>query len=284
MQKGYSPNLSRSGFFIEQLRIPPGINMPSDHYHDFYEIYFFLGNDMKYFIQNRSYRINRFDMLFIDKFTYHRTLYKETDPRERILVHFDDSILEILGDEPVKQKIINLFQMKKLTFPDSFKRPLCDTLIDRILPAFNEENQMTGLLKAKLLFLHLLLEIQEMCEGRKLQEDSPAQTLQEKTVTRAVDFINAHYMEKLSLEDIRKNCFASKFYLCHIFKEITGVSIVEFITKKRLSEAEKLLRYSSESITMISEMVGFGNVNNFIGAFKARYRCTPNSFRKQLPE
>ena len=282
MQKGYCPSASDTGFFIEHARVSSGVNMGADHYHDFYEVYFFLGNDMKYFVQNRSYKLKRFDMLFIDKFTYHRTLYTETSPRERILATFDDSLMAMLGDDPVRQKITGLFQLRKLTFPDSFNRILCDTFINRILPAYYDSGSTTGTMKAKLLFLHLLLELLEICESLPLQEDNAFQTPQEKRVTEAVDFIHANYMQKLTLDDISKSCFANKFYLSHIFKEIAGVSIVEFITNKRLNEAEKLLRYSNESITMISETVGFSNVNNFIGTFKAKYRCTPKNFRKQL--
>lgn len=282
INKQYCPIPSDAGFSVEHKKVTSIINMNADHYHDYYEIYFFLGNEMKYFVRNRSYKVKRFDILFIDKFTYHRTLYNENSPIERILINFDQSLLDIIGNSNVRNRIAEMFQMRKLSFSDNFSRYLCDNFMHKILPAYCETNSETCILRAKLLFLHLLLEIAETFEKHTVYEDSGNQTPKEKRVAEVVEFINSNYMQKLTLDDISKNFFVNKFYLCHIFKEITGVSIVEYIVNKRMHEAEKLLIYSGESITMISETVGFRNVNNFISAFKEKYGCTPKNFRSQI--
>ncbi|NLC67425.1 MAG: helix-turn-helix transcriptional regulator [Clostridiaceae bacterium] len=61
--------------------------------------------------------------------------------------------------------------------------------------------------------------------------------------------------------------YISQFHLCHTFKDITGISIMEFINRKRLVEAKKLLKYTNLSITDISNMVGFNSVSRFISLF-----------------
>lgn len=100
-----------------------------------------------------------------------------------------------------------------------------------------------------------------------------------------LEYINDHYTEKISLEDIADHININKYYLSHIFKEFYKKSIWEYITQARLSHAEKLLRSSNLSITEIAFQVGFEDSNYFTRIYKKYKAVSPSRIRKtaQMP-
>lgn len=255
--------------------------MKTEHYHDFYELYFYLGDGMRYFIGNKTFYVKKYDLILIDKFTYHRTSYKEKGFKERLLIYLYDDVINIIGNEILKQKIVNLFKKKKISFYSSFSKYMLDTLMNRVLPKYyNKSNPSISQLQARLVMLDLLLEIAEMDENGQLIEDNSITTPQENRVSDIVSYINSNYSKQITLDELSKIFFINKYYLCHIFKEVTGMSITDFINRKRLAESKKLLKYTDYNITEISQMVGFNSVSRFISLFREKFEETPKSFRE----
>jgi len=271
-------------FFIEHTKIPTGTSMKIEHYHDFYELYFYLGDGMKYFIGNKSFYVKKYDLILIDKFTYHRTSYNEKGYKERILIYLNESVFDMIcsheKDNVPKQKVIDLFKKKKISFNDIFRKHLLDSIMNSILPNYYDKTNLAiGHLQAKLITLELLLEIVKMDCNNQLIEDNSILTPQEKRITDIVNYIDYYYNKQINLDELSKKFFINKYYLCHIFKEITGMSITDFINRKRLAESKKLLKYTDYNITEISGMVGFNNVSRFISLFREKFDQTPKVFR-----
>ena len=57
----------------------------------------------------------------------------------------------------------------------------------------------------------------------------------------AIAYINAHYAEKIDLETIASQIHLSKYYFCRIFREVTGATVLEYLTNVRLTRAGRLL-------------------------------------------
>jgi len=271
-------------FFVEHVKILSGTGMKTEHYHDFYELYFYIGDGMKYFIDNKSFYVKKYDLILIDKFTYHRTSYNEKGNKERILFYLNESVFDMISssnDDSIKQQLINLFRKKKISFNDEFSRYFLNRTMNDILPRYYDRTNPTiGHLQAKLIVLELLLEILKMDNNNQLIEDDSVLTSQEQRVSNVVNYINMNYNKQITLDELSKIFFINKYYLCHIFKEVTGTSITEFIIRKRLVEAKKLLKYTDYNITEISEMVGFNSVSRFISLFRNRFDQTPKAFRE----
>jgi AraC-like DNA-binding protein len=94
-------------------------------------------------------------------------------------------------------------------------------------------------------------------------------------------FLNLHYMETISLDDLSKSFYISVYYLERRFKSLTGYSVNQYIIHRRMGEAERLLIYSSLSIKEISVKCGFVSVPYFYSTFKKYTRCTPSEFREK---
>jgi YesN/AraC family two-component response regulator len=100
-------------------------------------------------------------------------------------------------------------------------------------------------------------------------------------VSQITNYINKNYYEKISLDFLAEKFFVDKYHMCHIFRKETGITIVDFINQKRITEAGILLKGTGKSVNEISNMVGFPNQNYFGVVFKKQYGKSPREFRLQ---
>lgn len=94
------------------------------------------------------------------------------------------------------------------------------------------------------------------------------------------DFIEKHYQDKLSLEQLSATFFISKFHLSREYKKTYGITIGNDILAKRISNAKSLLRFSDSSIEEIAVTCGFLDGTYFIKVFKYSENMTPLEYRK----
>lgn len=97
---------------------------------------------------------------------------------------------------------------------------------------------------------------------------------------RVKTYINAHFEEDFSLQDISDALQVSPYYLAHIFKEQTGYSPKQYTLRRRLGEAQTLLITTRRSITDIALGVGFGNLSHFNNMFSKYIGMSPSSYRE----
>lgn len=102
-----------------------------------------------------------------------------------------------------------------------------------------------------------------------------------KRLNDIMQYAEDHYDEKLSASFFAKRCFLSEYYFCHMFKSEMGISFTEYINRLRIQKARLLIENTAESITDISAMTGFDDVNYFSRIFKKYTGVTPSSLRKK---
>ncbi|WP_029192278.1 response regulator transcription factor [Paenibacillus harenae] len=84
----------------------------------------------------------------------------------------------------------------------------------------------------------------------------------------------------LTVEDIAKEVYLSPNYIRSIFKEKTGETILDYLTKVRMSRAAELLKDKSLKVREIAHHVGYENVSYFCSVFHKHRGSTPNEYRK----
>lgn len=97
---------------------------------------------------------------------------------------------------------------------------------------------------------------------------------------RAVDYINAHYREKITLDDLSEAVGVSKQYICKLFREEMSVRPMEYINKKRIQAAIEMLRTTYKSIDEIAAELGFCSTSYFEKMFKRFERVPAGRFRR----
>lgn len=106
----------------------------------------------------------------------------------------------------------------------------------------------------------------------------------EERIRQTIDYINSHYAENITINDLAKVCGYSVSHFTYFFKTYIGISPNDYLIQKRLKIAAELLENSTQSILEISELSGFTNLSNFNRQFKNYFNCTPKDYRlSKLP-
>lgn len=94
------------------------------------------------------------------------------------------------------------------------------------------------------------------------------------------DYLDTHYREKISLDELAERFFINKFYLTRIFKEQFGLSVNNYLLQIRITHAKRLLRFTDLTIEAIGQECGMTDANYFSRMFKKTEGITPGEFRK----
>ncbi len=106
--------------------------------------------------------------------------------------------------------------------------------------------------------------------------------LPDSKLAEIYNYINEHYTEKISLDDI---CFlfaTNKTSLCCKFKAEYGITVLSYIRDLKINAAKLLIREQKLSVTEISEKLGFGSLHYFCKLFKKSTGLSPNAYRKTI--
>ncbi len=98
-------------------------------------------------------------------------------------------------------------------------------------------------------------------------------------IRKCVSFIDKNLHSKIALEELAEISGLSKDYLSQLFKKTTGITITEYIMKKRLNSAKQLLD-RNVSISDTAYALGFCSESYFISCFKKKYNITPKEYIK----
>jgi len=96
------------------------------------------------------------------------------------------------------------------------------------------------------------------------------------------DYIDEHFQEKITLEDMADYVGLSKYYLSYLFKKEEGTNFVSYINKKRIEKAKEYLRDTNNTVSQIYDLVGFSDQQYFSKTFKKIVGMTVTEYRKNL--
>lgn len=96
----------------------------------------------------------------------------------------------------------------------------------------------------------------------------------------ALNFINEHYAEDISLFDVAQTTFMHPGYLSQLIKKHTNESYIDYLTKIRIEKAKELLASTDEKVSLIGTKVGYNYSQYFHKIFKSATGVTPLEYRK----
>ena len=101
------------------------------------------------------------------------------------------------------------------------------------------------------------------------------------TIELVKKIIEHSYMQPLTIDTLAERAYLSPNYLRAVFKNMTGKTILEYITDVRMREATVLLSTTALRVHQISERIGYENASHFCSVFQKKYGVTPNQYRTQ---
>lgn len=99
-------------------------------------------------------------------------------------------------------------------------------------------------------------------------------------IETVIEYIENHLNDKLTLETAADAVHFSKYHLHRMFTEITGMTIHDYIQRRQLTEAAKLLVFSDKPIIDIAFLCGYESQQAFSAAFKSMYKFPPAEYRE----
>ena len=99
-----------------------------------------------------------------------------------------------------------------------------------------------------------------------------------------LEYVDINYNRGISLASMAEELGLDETYLSKQFKEKIGVSFIQYVTKCRMDRAKELLADPAVKLAEIAELVGMGNVQSFIRAFKKYEGMTPGQYRDSCIE
>jgi AraC family transcriptional regulator of adaptative response / methylphosphotriester-DNA alkyltransferase methyltransferase len=99
-------------------------------------------------------------------------------------------------------------------------------------------------------------------------------------VRSAKEMIEEQYQEKFSLKKISDALYVNESYLLRSFKQVTGITMLEYHNKVRCEKSLPYLDNPGHNLAYISSMVGYSSSSHYIRCFQKQFGCTPTQYRK----
>ena len=216
------------------------------HIRNEYLIHFVISGCGTFINQNDTYNVSSGSAFVIrpgENCTYYADMQ---NPWEYIWIHFDGKLAKHFDN------VDDVFEYDK-------------SFVQELMTAFNMESGVEEYLTGMLFVLHSAM------FGSVSKNDYPK---------KVKGYIDSNYMKELRVEDIASMLNLNRKYLSRIFKEKYNISMQQYIVKKRMIEAKKLLE-SGYRVEETAYMVGYSDSFNFSKAFKQYHGKPPISFRSR---
>ena len=94
-------------------------------------------------------------------------------------------------------------------------------------------------------------------------------------------YINNHITEDISLDNLEREFYVSKFHISREFKKATGITLHRYIVKAKLDLCKKLIE-EGNTIIDVAHICGIGSYNNLFRAFKKEFGITPKEYYNEI--
>ncbi|WP_161493902.1 AraC family transcriptional regulator [Virgibacillus necropolis] len=268
---------------IVNYRVHGNLGSFDYHSHQEYEIYFFHAGSCRYLIHNQIYDLERGDILLMDGIALHKPNVRQNSEYVRSTIHFSPQWIESVLGEMDSVHLLDPFQKLHhclIRTNENSESKQLEELIRRLQVIKQiSVHDVYAETEMKVLFLQVLISVNRLgqMDSRKL----PNKTEKTEYAENIGAYIQSNYMRKLTVASIAEALNLSKSYVSHLFKEMTGFTVLEYLMGCRLTQVKYLLEMEPDkALKDIAIESGFESVSHFSRYFRKKVGVTAREYRK----
>lgn len=235
------------------------------HNHICAEIFYITGGRGSFLIEDQAYPVEQDHLVVINSQVQHAELSDEDQPLEYIVLGING--LELTANEDQKQFHILSFQQSDSPVLVYFKDMLRE--IENKAPGYDTICQN---------LLEVLL-TRAMRSTSYTTRVVPSVNKVSKECAAARRYIDSHFREILSLDQLAAMVHINKYHLVHSFTKSYGISPINYLLSLRLQESRYLLQSSDHTMSQIAQIVGFSSPCYFSQVFHKAMGMSPREYR-----
>lgn len=253
----------------------PAKHIVYTNFHEYYQVVFILGGEGKIIVDGSTYDVKVNELYIFKPNVKHSILASKIKSLNTVELKF-------FCNNVTSEACLN--QLAPLV--EDNDESVCNAFINIInevkTPDIHTENMISLIINQIIIYLtRSLYRKAEQSLKNISKVDSNYSSKNKDPLYNVINYIKEKYYQQIKLNDLAKMAYLSPVYFCSIFKEKYGVSPIQYLQNIRLDNARKLLCNTDESVTKISEKVGFQSVHYFSRFFKAREGLSPNEYRRR---
>lgn len=267
------------GFRLFRLRDSLALKLDY-HYHEFDKLIFLLNGKVVYVVEGVTYYLRPWDILLVPRDLIHRPAIDPSEPYERAVLWLDRAWLTERSDpgEPLdacfgqaRERGFHLLRAggsRRLAYMDLLQR----------LEEARRDGGFGAARLADTLCQQLLICVNRDFLQANTAPSEPDSYRSDPKIEEILQYIARHLEEPLPVESLAERFYLSRYYLMHRFKEVTGFTVHQYITQKRLLRAGELIR-RGVPVMKAAEQSGFGEYSTFLRAFRHTFHVSPRELR-----
>ena len=268
------PTMNEVYYSINDRNISKPTNVQFQlHCHDQYEIFLFLEGDAKYIVEEKSYTLEPGDIIIIRKHEMHRIYHNSSARYQRCVL--------MVSPEFFRQHNCQDYEAQFLRAPAGTDNKIAAELVrsSGLYDAFiryKKYSEDYSIPENAPILISTIIEILYLIN--KITGFSTSDITNEPMKSILL-YINNRYTDDITLDMLAEKFYISKYYLCRAFRKATGLTVHEYLCRKRLALVREL-NAEGRSISQAAMMAGFGDYSSFYRAYVKEYGCSP---RKETP-
>lgn len=251
--------------------------MSDFHAHHYYEIYLYLTGNVNICVEEKLYQPEPYTLFIYPPGVMHRWIPRGGQERyERAYAYISKEFIEDLStpDLPLERMLNEAITRRNYSYPLG-----CQTgssvigWIDEILHSYRSDDPADLHMNRCRMYMLLITVSRLFSSAVEETAALPAR------IRDIIFYINENISGPITLDTLAARFFVSKYYLLHTFKEYAGVSIHQYILKKRISHAQTLLHNGMEP-GAAALACGFNDYSGFYRVFTRLVGVSPQAFCK----
>jgi len=237
------------------------------HTHNHLELFYIVGGRGQFLIRDQLYPVNASDLVIINPNIPHTEVSLNAQPLEYIVLGIEGMELET-GDGGNGQFSI-------LDHVGSVEVSGC---LRNILREMEQKNP--GYEEVCQAYMEILI-IRLMRRTSLSVPAEPQVNAGNRQCAAVRRYIDLHFKEALSLDQLAEEAHMNKYYLSHTFKKEYGVSPINYMISRRIEESKYLLAETDLSMSQIAQLLGFSSLSYFSQVFRRTQEASPMEYRQR---